>query len=620
MEVGEYLRSKGADPKAAGSARDQYQIRCVFCGDSKNQRHRHLYVNQENGAFKCHRCDEEGGFAALQKQFGDTPAPREKLRKHEPETVYRAAVEIAEDALFDNPEVVKYLNLRGLSADAIVSFRLGYMGNDFRERMLDRFDLGSMREAGLIQRNGNGLWSAPAIIIPYFDGTRITQLRAKQINGPTIGLPGVPTRLFNVNAIREGDEAYICEGEMDTIMLDQYGLPAVGVPGASAFKDLWVRYFNGKKRVFIVPDHDPVNPTTGKRPGIEGARRTAEMIGDKAKIVNLPTPGDISTDIGDFFIRDGHTIEEFLKLIESARGKRLFTYENALVEWEDLLSKEGIQLGFKDLDSIIQPGLIAGQVVILLAKTGVGKTAFAAQVAWNMASSDIPTLMLSLEQMKGEIANRFRRISRYSQPWTTSSMVSERLELFRVNDENRVPPEDIPFLLEEFELETGQRPKFVIVDYLGYWSRSFRGGSQYEQTTAAIMELKNIAKREQVVIFAPHQVSRAGRRGEKLALDFARDSGAVEETGDFVFALHAPSHQDGKDSQQMTLQDRADIRLDILKSRHGGAGKEVRLLFAPLSLAIVPAIKSNMKRVEKEWRAHDESVTFDEFVTDKAWR
>ena len=620
MNIGEYLRSKGADPKPAGSSRDQYQIRCMFCGDSKNQRHRHLYVNQENGAFKCHRCDEQGGFRDLQRKFGDTPESGDDVRQHEPESIYRAAVEIAEDALFDYPEVVKYLNGRGLTADTIVAFRLGYMGPNYRAQLLERFDLGSMREAGLIQRNGNGMWSAPAIIIPYFDGTRITQLRAKQIGGPTIGLPGVPTRLFNVNAIKDVDEAYVCEGEMDTIMLDMYGFPAVGVPGASAFKDLWVRYFNGKKRVFVIPDHDPVNPTTGKRPGIEGARRTAEMIGDKAKIVNLPTSNDISTDVGDYFMRDGHTVEDFTALIDAARGKRLFTFSNSMVEWEDLLTQDGIELGFKDLDSIIAPGMLPGQVCILLAKTGVGKTAFAAQVAWNIARTDTPTLFLSLEQMKGEIANRFRRIGRYSQPWTSNEQIGEKLSLFRVNDENRVPPDDIPFLLEEFEFETGMRPKLVVVDYLGYWSRSFKGGSQYEQTTAAIMELKNIAKREKVCIFAPHQVSRAGRRGEKLSLDYARDSGAVEETGDYVFALHAPSQQDGKDPQKMTLRDRADIRLDILKSRHGGGGKEIRLLFAPLTLSIVPNIKSNVTKVEKEWRAHDLSVTFDEFIEDGAWR
>ena len=620
MDVGEYLRSKGADPKIAGASRDQYQIRCEFCGDSKNRTHRHLYVNRENGAYKCHRCDEQGGFRDLQRQFGDTPESGEKLRKHEPDSIYRAAVEIAEDALFDNPEVVKYLKRRGLTADTIVAFRLGYMGVNFRAKLLEKFDLGSLREAGLIQRNGNGMWSAPAIIIPYFEGTRITQLRAKQIDGPTIGLPGVPTRLFNTNAIKDVNEAYVCEGEMDTILLDMYGFPAVGVPGASAFKDLWIRYFNGKKRVFIVPDHDPVNPNTGKRPGIEGARRTGGMIGDKAKIVSLPVKDDISTDIGDYFIRDGHTVEEFTKLIEDARGRRLFTFDNSLVEWEDLLTQDGIELGFKDLDSIIAPGMLPGQVAILLAKTGVGKTAFAAQVAWNVAKMDTPTLFLSLEQMKGEIANRFRRIGRYSQPWVTNESIGKTLSLFRVNDENRIPPEDIPFLLEEFEFETGMRPKLVVVDYLGYWARSFKGGSQYEQTTAAIMDLKNIAKREKIVIFAPHQVSRAGRRGEKLSLDFARDSGAVEETGDYVFALHAPSQQEGKEIQNMTLRDRADIRLDILKSRHGGAGKEIRLLFAPLSLAIVPNIKSNLAKVENEWRAHDESVTFDDFITDKAWR
>jgi replicative DNA helicase len=333
--------------------------------------------------------------------------------------------------------------------------------------------------------------------------------------------------------------------------------------------------------------------------------------------MELPHP-DEPTDLTDYFIRDGHSDTDFAKLVRSHTISRLFTFDVAYEEYTDLLTKSGISTGFENLDRFIYPGMIPGQVAVILAKTGVGKTTFSTQLIWNFVHNQEPVLMLSLEQMKGEIASRLYKIARYDNAGYTAAQVATNLNgLFRLNDENRVAPDDVAQLIEEFEEQVGQRPKAIIVDYLGYWARSFRGGSAYEQTTAAIMELKNIAKREKLVIIAPHQVNRVGNRGERLTLDMARDSGAIEETGDFVMSLFAPSHKDGVDPGQMTFKDRADLRLELLKSRHGNAGKDVRMYFAPMSLAVRPATMMEEPRIQKEWAAFDRSLTYPEFEKER---
>jgi len=618
--VGAYLQDKGLTPKKAGV--DQWQVRCMFCGDSKNQSHRHLYINQEHGAFKCHRCDESGGFWKLQEHFGDKPekAAASNEPTHAAQTIYERAVAIAEDALFDHPEVVKYLNRRGVTAQTIVDFRIGYMGAEWTKEMHATFDLYSMREAGLIGANSNDFWVYNAILIPYIDEGRVKQLRGKQIEGRTIGLGGKPTRLFNSDGIKGEREVFVCEGEMDAVLLSQLGYPTVGVPGAGAFKDLWLRHFEEARRIFVIPDHDNINPNTGKRAGIEGARRTIEILGPRAKLLQLIDDAtDDPTDLTDYFIRDNHSIDEFQRRIDNARGKRLFTFTDSYKEWEEHLSLEGIYTGFKDLDRYVHPGFLPGQVGIVLAKTGVGKTTFATQLITNFVDNDVAVMMLSLEQMKGEIASRLLKISRYNDARKTPAEVGERFNgHFLLNDDNRIPAEDVPFLIEEFEEQMGCRPKVLVVDYLGYWARAFRGGSAYEQTTAAIMELKRIAKQEKVFLLAPHQVSRAGTRGQQLTLDSARDSGAIEETGDFVFGLYAPSHKDGLDPSQLTFKDRADLRLDLLKSRHGNVGKDVRMWFAPMSLAVLPATFNEQHVIKAEWDAFDRSLNYDEFQAERS--
>ena len=615
QEVGEYLRSKNLDPQSKGDG--QWLLRCVFCSDSKNPKHRHLYVSKEHGAFKCHRCDEEGGFNKLREQLGDKKITRSDVQFSKSE-VYRGAVRIASDKLFDHLEIVEYLNKRGITSQSIVDFQLGYMDGSWVQEMRETFDLHSLREANLIQEFGNDFWCYQAILIPYVENDTIVQLRGKQLGGGTIGLPHVPTRLFNRDAVRGAPISFICEGEMDAILLSQKGYPTAGVPGAGAFKDLWIDAFADARKIFIIPDHDKVNENTGKRAGIEGARRTERLIGGRAKILPLPVEDDEPTDVTDYFIRDGYSDNDFGRLVYAATDRRLFTFDAAYKEYQENLSANGLSTGFKDLDRYIFPGMLPGQVVIVLAKTGVGKTTLATQFVWNFVDADVPTMMLSLEQMKGEVASRLYKIARFADTSMGTERIAPRLDKhFRLNDENRIPPEDVAFLIEEFEEQVGCRPKVIIVDYLGYWSRSFRGGSAYEQTTAAIMELKNIAKREKMVIIAPHQVSRSGHRGEKLTLDMARDSGAIEETGDFVMGLYAPSHRDGADSGQMTFKDRAELRLDLLKSRHGNSGKDIRMFFAPMSLAIRPATMIEQPRIQKEWAAFDRSLTYPEFEKER---
>ena len=61
----EYMQSKGIE----------YRIRsgqvilkvCPFCGDQKN----HFYMDQDEGAFYCHKCQERGNLITLQRHYGD---------------------------------------------------------------------------------------------------------------------------------------------------------------------------------------------------------------------------------------------------------------------------------------------------------------------------------------------------------------------------------------------------------------------------------------------------------------------------------------------------------------------------------------------------------------------
>lgn len=608
----EYLLSKGFKLR---SAPGQHQLGCPFCGD-KARHGGHLYVNREHGAWMCQRCQLSGSFYDLQIRLGDTPEPwvKEVADKRQ---VLAAAVPLMQDALIENGEALAYLKRRGLTPQTIGKYRLGWAGSDLSDRLIAKgFSLKDQDGAGLRTTSDDGrayplFWDR--LMVPYEQRGYVVTLRGKQLSGNMIQAKNTSIYLFGVDNLLGHREVYICEGEMDAMLLDQLGYPACAVPGAGSFQEHWKPWFENALRVFIVLDADDA--------GNKGALKIQQMLGEKAKIVELPVPdGEVSTDVGEYFLRDGHTKAEFDRLVAEVRGNRIFTFGESYVDLLDLQEKDGVQTGWRELDYALN-GLLPGQVAVVLAKTGVGKTAWISQAVLNQSmwrsfddkdgGPGVPTLLMSMEQTKSEFATRLDRIGTLYNPWASMDDKDKWFGLLRINDENNVPPGDVDVLVEEFIEQVAVPPRVLIVDYLGYWSRAFKGKSKYEQVTEAIMEMKRIAKKFEVSVLVPHQVSRTGDRGRRLELDMARDSGAVEETADFVFGLYRPYEAaDDEDDQMVPWRQRADVRLEVLKSRHGNVGKEVRMFWAPYSLALISPASDQESRVQKEWKALDDRKTY----------
>ncbi len=612
MEPAAYLEKKGFKVSPAPG---QWQLPCPFCDDTNKKGH--LYVNREHGAWICHRCQESGSFRDLQTKLGDEPEPFAREIAHRWD-VWGYMVDVCVLELLDAPDAMTYLQgpKRGLSSETIARNRLGWVPSNIMDLMLERWKLSDLKGAGLINdKNYPLFWDR--ILIPYFDNDHVVALRAKNIGGNVLQTKDTSVRLFGSNNVRGHSEVYLCEGEFDAMYLQQQGYPSCASPGAGLYQEAWNSWFESARRVFVTFDADEA--------GRKGRHRTVQLIGNRARAVDLPVPDGVkSTDITEYFVRDLHTKDEFDALITTVRGERIFSIESSLMERDLLLRTRGLKLGIPELDRTILPGMLPGQLMTILAKTGAGKTALLTQILHNLSSwssfdgseggPGTPVLMLSLEQTKSEVAERLERVANLNYPNVQRNNLAEWYSKMRVNDENKVPPEDVPLLVEEFVDEIGEPPQLIMVDYLGYWARAFPGKSKYEQVSEAIMELKRIAKELQIPIIAPHQVSRVGKKGERLEMDFARDSGVVEETSDFMLSLFKPGEKHEEDDD-MDWRKRADVRIEVLKSRHGGVGKTMMFHWAPYSLSMVNrGDKKLMGKVEAEWHMNDLNMLYEDVL------
>lgn len=144
---------------------------------------------------------------------------------------------------------------RGLTDETIKSFRLYEIINVTKtiDHLLSNFEFDNLKAAGLFNENGNFVFSNHRLIIPYIEGENIIYLRGRiipeQNNGNNgslndklskyIGLIGqAAKRFYNINSLKdlkEGSEILLCEGEFDTMIAEQNGIKALGIPGVHNF-------------------------------------------------------------------------------------------------------------------------------------------------------------------------------------------------------------------------------------------------------------------------------------------------------------------------------------------------------------------------------------------------
>jgi hypothetical protein len=621
VDVLAYIQEKGLAPTSA--SRDEVAVPCFFHGEDPGTKRGRLYINVSNdpatsGLYFCHVCGCKGNIITLMRHFGDEPPKDDKDDDNHwiRQQILRDAAEYYHACL--RPEDIRWLKEeRGLTAETIKKHEIGYADGTLYRHLRDKgHPLKEMVATGLVAlskdsptQDGDTLildggasrpydFLRDCITIPYHVAGNCVQIRGKKIGGKYLTPPRQDARLYNTDAVWNSDTIVITEGELDALVVEQMGYAAVGSPGAKTWQPSWDGYFDGMRRIYIVFDNDA--------PGQLGADAIKERLGRKARSVMMPDgglpPGD--NDISEHFGKQRNDPDEFSQMLRRAdrAGTLLVTPQEAFEEWASMQGLQGLQYGFEEFDAYMKPGHHPGAVWVVLAKTNVGKTLFLLNVFQRLSmhpdQQDKKILFCSLEQTRGDWFERARRIWNF---WNLDcppqEVNSETLKYWEnrisLTDVNRMGVAELVAAIDDFADEHGQLPDLVAIDYLGYWARSFKGLSKYEQVTEAIMSLKEVGKERKVPILAPHQVSRSQEFGKEIEVDSGRDSGAIEETADGIFTLWNPDNATGKEVTDRTGR----MRLKIGKTRAGSKGRVADFQFGYLSLAIASLSETDRIRM-----------------------
>jgi replicative DNA helicase len=241
----------------------------------------------------------------------------------------------------------------------------------------------------------------------------------------------------------------------------------------------------------------------------------------------------------------------------------------------------GLPTGFTELDRMTA-GFQRNDLIIVGARPSVGKTAFALNIAQNVAARSgenvaIFSLEMGAEQLvmrllcaEGNIdAQRLRTGSLTDEDWGKLTMAMGSLSnagIF-IDDTPGVRISDIRAKCRRLKQEHGLG--MILIDYLQLILGSGRGGENRQQEISEISRsLKQLARELQIPVIALSQLSRGleQRQDKRPMMSDIRESGSIEQDADIVAFLYRDDYYD-KESENKNI-----IEIIIAKQRNGPTG------------------------------------------------
>lgn len=242
----------------------------------------------------------------------------------------------------------------------------------------------------------------------------------------------------------------------------------------------------------------------------------------------------------------------------------------------------GLSTGFDALDDCLD-GLQPGNVYLVAARPGMGKTAWALQVAGNVADSGIPALFGSIEMPKEQIGARelayssgldlakFRRPERMSrEEWgAVQEAVGRTRGELAILDAAGMNIEQIGSHAKRLVASKGVG--LIVIDYLQLMSYP-KGMQKYEGVGHNAKACKQMARRLGVPVVLLSQLNRLSESSgdSRPKMSHIRDSGEVEEAADVVMLLHREDYHRLQKDPNAVLDHVAEIIVG--KNRHGPTG------------------------------------------------
>ena len=328
-------------------------------------------------------------------------------------------------------------------------------------------------------------------------------------------------------------------------------------------------------------------------PTAANAVRYATIVREKAMLRGLGQAGaDITDMVHDGVGTPGEMLESAEKKIyalrKGERGDSLEHIGTVLHKVFDRLTElsqsdsliPGLSSGLRDLDTKIN-GLNKSDLILVAARPAMGKSAFALNLAVNVAKKYKKTVaVFNLEMSREQLAMRLLASESFidmqklatgklsEEEWTKLCMASAALSQtdIRIDDNPSVTVAEINAKCRRLD-----NLGLVVIDYLQLMQGSGYGKNSENRVTVVgeiSRALKIMAKELNIPVICLSQLSRAveSRTDKRPILSDLRESGAIEQDADSVMFLYRDEYYNPD------TEDKGLAECIVAKNRHGETG------------------------------------------------
>ena len=244
--------------------------------------------------------------------------------------------------------------------------------------------------------------------------------------------------------------------------------------------------------------------------------------------------------------------------------------ENFEVIMEDV-KRNSVSTGWDVIDELMDGGLGPGELGVVMAPSGIGKTWFLSKIACEAMRRGINVLHYSLELSENYVGQRYTTILTGIQ---TSEHKERKDEIIRkikaVPGRVRIkyyPPQYASAKTLAAHIEklraSGYNPNLIIIDYADLLKSSDRGrDGAYAELGGIYEELRGLSGTTLIPIWTATQTNRAAIEHEVIQADSVGDSYKKVQTADFIMSVSRKT----KDKLSNTG------RIHIVKNRFGPDG------------------------------------------------
>ena len=326
-----------------------------------------------------------------------------------------------------------------------------------------------------------------------------------------------------------------------------------------------------------------------------------EVLDQVCQIVKERSAQRAVIELGLELIQKGKEIKDFHELIEevqlkvfsiaeSATSAEFYHVKDVAEEVIELIKRfksserliTGIASGFTELDKMTT-GFHPGDLIVLAARPGMGKTSFMLSVAYNVAKDEgKPVAIYSLEMSKEQLVMRLLSMiaevklshirSGYISDEEMDKIIGAAMELSKydifIDDTPSITTTDLRIRSRKLHKERGI--EFIAVDYLQLLRPPIRKSSRQEEVAEVSRNLKALAKELKIPVMALAQLSREveKRSDKRPQLADLRESGQIEQDADLILFLHRPEYY----KKNPSPEERGIAEVIVAKQRQGPTG------------------------------------------------